>query len=88
MSYTFRAEWPIEDDGLDYTLAQLAQRAAEDVPDLLVKAGALDIGPWSWHIDVPEDPNVAPSLVAECEAEPWVDPVRYARRRKPWAVAP
>lgn len=81
MSYTFRAEWPIEDDGLDYTLAQLAQRAADELPDLLYNAGALDLGPWSWRIDVPADPDATPRLVAECEAEPWSDPFRSARRR-------
>jgi hypothetical protein len=88
-AYLFRAEWPIDDSGLDLTLAQLAQSAALDLPDLLVLSSALAVGPVSWRIALPEDPTGTPALVAECDAVHWTDPVRsIGARRKLWAVTP
>jgi hypothetical protein len=69
LTHMFRAVWPIDEDGLDMTLAQLAHIAGPELGDLLTEQSAIPIGSWSFRIEGLQDFGDQPLLVAECPAE-------------------
>lgn len=81
MTYTFRAVFPITDDGQDMTRAQLIEEAQNGpLADLLWENDAVLIGLPEWTIDT--DDNGDPVLIAEGPARRWDDRTVY--RHSDW----
>lgn len=76
---TFTGLFPLTNDGLDMTQADLV-REAESGPlaDLLVETRAQLVGEPEWKIDTAEDGTLY--LAVEAPAEPWVAPTGYRAR--------
>ena len=87
-TYLFRAVWPITEDGLDQTLAELVHLAGPMLREMLTEGEVVPVGSWSFRIQQPEGFRASPQLVAECVAERWVDPVRSKGRRARHLNAP
>lgn len=86
-TFLFRASWPLDDEHLDRTQAELAAIAWRYVPDLLLEndAALVDGATPRWRIADAETVDRPASdglvLIMEAPARPWVDRTHIRRGR-------
>ncbi|MGW9541948.1 hypothetical protein ACWHA6_36295 [Streptomyces anthocyanicus] len=79
MTYHFKAVFPVTEDGMDMTQADLIREAQNGpLADLLWESDAVLIGVPEWHLETAEDGSTF--LAVEGPARRWDDKVDYRGR--------